>query len=194
MQDLSRAFWRFIINPRRFGAIAPSSRALAALMTRSIGPANRPIIELGPGTGVFTKALRERGVPEKDLILVESDPYLADIISQRFPLATVICRDAETLIHQGLALEHKAAVAISGLPLRNFAKTKVASILEGVFDVMAKNGELYQFTYATRCPADDDVLFRLDLEATCVGRIWFNLPPATVYRIRKRQLKTAPAA
>ncbi|HYF53350.1 MAG TPA: hypothetical protein VEA41_03745, partial [Salinarimonas sp.] len=61
-------------QPLQVAAVAPSSRALAGLMTRGIGPCTGPVVELGPGTGSFTRALLERGVAEADLVLVESEP------------------------------------------------------------------------------------------------------------------------
>jgi phosphatidylethanolamine/phosphatidyl-N-methylethanolamine N-methyltransferase len=68
-------FWRsWLRNPSRVGAIAPSGRALARLMTARITAADWPVIELGPGTGTFTRALLARGVPEHRLALVEADP------------------------------------------------------------------------------------------------------------------------
>jgi phospholipid N-methyltransferase len=194
MQDLGLALRRFIANPRRFGAVAPSSRALAERITENIDPKRGPVIELGPGTGVFTRALLDRQVAEKDLILVESDPHLAEKLSERFPAAHVVCHDAETLTEASLMSGQKVASVISGLPLRNFSKQKVASILQSLFGVMTGTGDFYQFTYANSCPVDDDVLDRLDLEARNLGRIWRNFPPATVYRFRRRDRLTALAA
>ncbi|VWD62192.1 phospholipid methyltransferase [Burkholderia contaminans] len=43
-------------NPRRVGALAPSSPALAALITADIPRDGAAVIELGAGTGVFTRA------------------------------------------------------------------------------------------------------------------------------------------
>src|SRR5262245_1372694 len=43
-------------HPSRVGAVAPSGRMLARLMTDSLTAADAPILELGPGTGIFTKA------------------------------------------------------------------------------------------------------------------------------------------
>ncbi|MGH8597512.1 MAG: phospholipid methyltransferase, partial [Gammaproteobacteria bacterium] len=54
-------FRSLIADPRRVAAIAPSSPALANAITAEITPISAPVIELGPGTGVFTRALLARG-------------------------------------------------------------------------------------------------------------------------------------
>ena len=52
-------------------------------------------------------------------------------------------------------------------------------------------GCFYQFTYGPRCPVPRATLDRLDLVAERIGFAWLNIPPASVYRIR-RQGFTAP--
>ena len=47
-------------KPRSLGAVAPSGRALARLVTSEIAPGGGPVIELGAGTGAVTRALLER--------------------------------------------------------------------------------------------------------------------------------------
>ena len=46
--------------PHRVGALAPSGPALARLMTAQINALDGPVIELGPGTGAFTRALLDQ--------------------------------------------------------------------------------------------------------------------------------------
>ena len=50
----------WVCDPLRITAIAPSSLALAHLITSEISADNVPVIELGPGTGVFTRRLKFR--------------------------------------------------------------------------------------------------------------------------------------
>ena len=72
-------FLAWLANPRRIGAIAPSSAALANAITADLTPASAPVIELGPGTGVFTRSIIARGVPEHRLALIE---YAADFVDK----------------------------------------------------------------------------------------------------------------
>ena len=81
--------------------------------------------------------------------------------------------------------------AISGLPFRLMSPRKAFAILEGVIDALRPGAALYQYTLGSRCPFDQTLLDRLDLEATRLGCTFRNFPPATVYKVsRIKNLKT----
>ncbi|WP_184674006.1 phospholipid methyltransferase [Rhodanobacter sp. A1T4] len=190
------SFWRaWLRAPRSVGAVVPSGPSLARLMTRHVNHRHGPVIELGPGTGVFTRALLAGGLPTHRLALVEADPVFADALTQRYPEARVLRMDAaqlgETLPLFG---DERASAVISGLPLLSMPPEQVAAIIRGVFEQqLHADGALYQFTYGTRCPLPRQLLDQLDLEAVRIGSVLFNLPPATVYRIGRRQCKRVAA-
>lgn len=174
---------RFVANPRRFGGFV-SGPALAEAITREVDPAAGPVLELGPGTGVFTRALLARGVAEADLILVELDPKLAERLRAAFPQALVLCCKAGSVTAELLA-GHRPATIVSGLPLLNFPADEVERIMTAAFAVSAPDAALYQFTYAPRCPVRDHIMDRLGLAARRTARVWRNVPPAFVYRITR---------
>jgi phospholipid N-methyltransferase len=88
----------------------------------------------------------------------------------------------------------RASTVISGLPLLSMPPAHVASIIQGVFEQQLQpEGSLYQFTYGHRCPLPRQLLEQLDLEVVRIGSVFFNLPPATVYRIRHRRRKRVAA-
>lgn len=60
--------------------IRPSAPRLAGLMTKEISALTGPVLELGPGTGVFSSALLERGIAERDLTLVEYERDFATLL------------------------------------------------------------------------------------------------------------------
>lgn len=182
---LLRAWLR---HPRSVGALAPSGPALARLMTAHLDHAHGPVIELGPGTGVFTRALLEHGLPGHRLVLVETDPVLAGTLAQRYPHARVLRMDAVRLGHSPpLFGAERASAVVSGLPLRSIPAAKVEAIITGVFErQLQDDGVLYQFTYGLRCPVPRTLRQRLGLEAERIGGTWRNLPPARVWRIRRR--------
>jgi len=186
------SFWRaWLRAPLSVGAVAPSGPWLARLMTRHVDHRDGPVIELGPGTGVFTRALLASGLPMHRLALVEADPVFADALSQRYPQARVLRMDAAKL-GDTLPLfgDERASAVISGLPLLSMPPEQVAAIIRGVFDQqLHADGALYQFTYGYRCPLPRQLLEQLDLEAVRLGSVLFNLPPATVYRIARRQVR-----
>jgi len=174
-------WWR---DPRGVGAIAPSGRALARLMAARIDPAGGPVVELGAGTGCFTQALLDRGLPAHRLAVVEIDPVFAGRLALRFPGCRVLRLDAARL---DLPLfEGGAAAVVSGLPLLSLGLPTVVRILRGAFGRQLRDGgAFHQFTYAPRCPVPPAVLERLGLSARRIGWTAANLPPAFVYRIER---------
>jgi phosphatidylethanolamine/phosphatidyl-N-methylethanolamine N-methyltransferase len=187
MTDVISFVRAWLADPLRLGAVAPSSPALAELITSEITPASAPVIELGPGTGVFTKALLGRGVPEEQLVLVESNAEFARILASRFPTAQVLGMDAAKLRQVDLFNGGRAGAVVSGLPLRTMPREKIGATLDGAFGHLRPDGAFYQFTYGLRCPVPRVMLERLGLEATRLGRTLANVPPAAVYRIRRRR-------
>jgi len=68
----------WIDQPRAVGAMLPTSSFTARRMASVITPESRlPVLELGPGTGVITKAILERGIAPQDLYSIE---YSADFV------------------------------------------------------------------------------------------------------------------
>ena len=176
----------WISDPLRVGAVAPSGAALARLITSEISEQTGRVLELGPGTGVFTRALLSRGVAEKNLTLVEYDLHFVRVLALRFPEAQVLQLDAADLYRARRSQISAVRAAISGLPLLAFPKNKVIRILHGIFACLEPRGALYQFTYGSGCPVPRPILDRLHLKAVRIGGTLANLPPATVYRITRR--------
>lgn len=174
-------------DPNRVGAVAPSSNELATLMASEITPASGPVMELGPGTGVFTRALLARGVREEDVTLVECRHDFVQLLEMRFPEARVLRMDAGHLHRHSLFEDAPVGAVVSGLPLLNMSSKTVLSVLTGAFAHMRPDGAFYQFTYGPRCPVPKPFLERLGLQAKCIGGVLFNIPPATVYRINRVQ-------
>lgn len=173
----------WLADPFRIGAILPSGPALARLIVREIEPKNGPGLELGPGTGVFTQALLDRGVTAENLAVVEYDDVFASLLSKRFPDIRVIRADAARLSRHSELHDARFSAVISGLPLLSMSLRNVVMILEGAFRYMQPTGNFYQFTYGPVCPVPVAVMDRLDLKARVVGRTCRNIPPATVYAI-----------
>lgn len=185
--DFVQFFRSWIANPLRVAAVAPSGDALSRLITRDIQPDDGPVLELGPGTGVFTKALLARGVSERDLTLVEYGSEFMRALQFRFPQARVLWMDAAQLGRYEIYAGTPVASVVSGLPLLSMSPRKVTSILVGTFSYMRPGGAFYQFTYGLRCPVPRPILDRLGLKATLVGRVVRNIPPAAVYKIVQRR-------
>ena len=180
-----RRFLRgWLEDPFAVGALAPSGRPLAKLMTRELGAGDR-VIELGPGTGTVTRAILGRGVRASDLVLIERGQRFAERLGRDFPGVKIL---------QGDATEPQAPLAdsrgrfdfiVSGLPLVLFSRPQKARLLRECFELLTPSGALYQFTYGGRCPLDRRELERQGLQTRCTGFIALNVPPAFVYRISR---------
>lgn len=185
--DFLSFFWSLVHHPTRAGAVAPSSSALADLISSEITALSGPVIELGPGTGVFTRALLERGVREEDLTLVECRTEFVRLLQQRFPEARVLSMDAARLEEHALFNKSPVGAVISGLPLFNMSSSKVTSVLTGAFGCMRLGAAFYQFTYGLRCPVPRPLLDSLGLQTKYLGHTLINIPPASVYKITQQQ-------
>ena len=173
-------------KPLRVASIVPSGRSLGRLITQELDGNCGPVIELGPGTGAFTRAIIARGVAEQNLVLVELGREFASMLSRRFPRATLIEEDAAELGSFGI--RGPVGAVVSGLPLLSMTTNQVEAIMSGAFKHLVSDGSFYQFTYGPRCPVPQKILRLLGLEAKLIGRALLNFPPASVYRISRKQL------
>lgn len=188
MQSDSVVFFRaWVARPFQIAAVVPSGRALAGIMTREITPQTGHVIELGPGTGVFTSKMIDRGVKPEDMTLVEYSEEFAGRLNDRFPRARILSMDAARIRDLEFPPEASVGAVVSGLPLLTMPARKVMDILGGAFRHLRPGGAFYQFTYMSKCPVPQSVLDHLDLSATLVDRTFRNLPPAAVYRVTARR-------
>lgn len=186
MMNESVSFFRaWLRNPLRIASITPSGNALAKLITSEISHATGPVIELGPGTGVFTRALIMRGVKQEDLVLIESMPEFVTKLKILYPQAQTLRVDADRLRMLEIFEGKLAGAVISGLPLLSMAPRKVVAILTGAFRKMTPEGAFYQFTYGTRSPVPQRLQDHLGLKSELLGYTFANFPPAMVYRFRR---------
>ncbi len=171
-----------IARPKSVGAIAPSSPALARAIAHEIDPAlPGPVLELGPGTGVVTEALIERGIVPSRITAIEHDPDFVTRVSARCPGVTVIRGDAfnlgETL---GPINGAPYAGVISGLPLLNWPMAARRALIEDIFRRLSPGAPLVQFSYGLTPPVPANNGFAVRRAAV----IWANIPPARVWVYR----------
>jgi phosphatidylethanolamine/phosphatidyl-N-methylethanolamine N-methyltransferase len=177
-------FWRSLVTrPRAIGAIAPSSPALARKIAALVDPAvPGTVLELGPGTGVVTDALLERGIPVDLLIAVEADPDLAQLMGERFPKLRVVKGDAFDL-DRTLPPEESGPLAatVSGLPLLNFPPARRRALIAAALARMPAGGPFVQFSYGFAAPVPADGQISVEQ----AGLVFANLPPARIWVYRR---------
>jgi phosphatidylethanolamine/phosphatidyl-N-methylethanolamine N-methyltransferase len=171
---------RWLKDPLKIGAIAPSSRELAAAMA-SLVPADSQdlVVELGGGTGVITQALLEAGITPARLIVVERDEALHDLLVKRFPEVRILLGDAADLagLLRPLGITRACAV-VSGLPLLAMRDSVRDRIVEESFALLEPGAPFIQFTYGLASPIPRR---KLGVQGEVKSRVLNNLPPASVW-------------
>lgn len=166
-------------KPHQVVALAPSSRFLCAEMVAEIDPDAGPVIELGAGTGNITRAILERGVAPANLHSIEMNPEFCDRLRANFPGLNVHQMSAGDC--GDLPVENVQAV-VSGLPLLSMPTALQRAILTGFAKKVRPGGSYVQFTYGPKPPVTKVVREELNLTWRRSAKIWWNMPPARVYR------------
>jgi phospholipid N-methyltransferase len=159
------------------------------------------VVEFGPGTGTFTKAvlgalpsrwLKSEGGQGR-FIAIEFNEALATILHEQYPQITIHNDDAantlEILRAEGIAPGGVDAI-VSGLGWPSFSDEQRTRILEATFAALRPGGEFRTFGYhvgllmrgAWHFRSEVSRLFR---EVHISRVVWRNAPPAFVYRCVK---------
>lgn len=166
-------------KPHQVVALAPSSEALCGEMVAELDPEGGPVIELGAGTGNITRAILATGLPADQLHSIEMNPEFCTHLRTNFPgihvheMSAGDCGD--------LPVENVQAV-VSGLPLLSMPLPLQRGILGGFAKKVRAGGTYVQFTYGPKPPVARAVREELNLVWRYSHKIWWNIPPARVYR------------
>ncbi len=191
-----RTFLReWVRDPVKMASVTPSGRQLARLMVEQLPPDCSRVVELGAGTGVFTRALLAAGIAPSQLLVVEINSDLADFLHQRFPDLAVVCADARHLDvlarEHGLLADYRPDAVVSGLGMLSMSSKVRCGILRAAFAALGEHGRFIQFTYGPVSPVRRKEREALGLRMRRTGFALRNLPPATVYvyeRLRSHQI------
>jgi phosphatidylethanolamine/phosphatidyl-N-methylethanolamine N-methyltransferase len=182
--DEARFFKGWLKRPLQMGAVSPSSKALGRVMAsyvplETVLAKGMAVLELGPGTGVVTQSLLDRGVPEESLVLVEYSPEFCVLLRARFPKALIIQGDAYAHgadIDAALAGRPIGAV-VSSLPLFTKPDATRESVIGDALDRLPAGHPFIQFSYALTLPVKPA---RIAATVEISSWVKLNLPPARV--------------
>jgi phosphatidylethanolamine/phosphatidyl-N-methylethanolamine N-methyltransferase len=188
----------FVRSPLRTASVVPSSPSLAEQMITALsGGDDSVVVELGPGTGIFTEAIQRRLDGRGRHIAIELNETMAAHVSRRCPgveLVTGAAADLpDILAARGIT---GADHIVSGLPWSAFAGTVGSALVDTIASALTPAGVYTQFTYAwTRwAPPAQRQLAQLRsafAEVVITRTIWRNVPPAFVY-VSRRPRTVAP--
>lgn len=180
--DFALFLGEMVRRPTQVVALAPSSAATARLMIKGLAQTQGPIVEIGPGTGSFTKAILDSGVAPERLTLMEMNERFCEILCNKFRGVRVVNRKAQDI--QKIGISGIEAV-ISGVPVLS-RPTIQREVVGRALDVMAPNAFFNQITYSPQSPISDEMQRELGVSSEKLGTVWANLPPARVFRFTKR--------
>ena len=183
---------RWLANPLKVGAVAPSSRSLAKLVARNTtcGP-DQAIVELGAGTGSVTKGLLKAGFSPERLFVVEIDGAMTRFLQKQFREVKLVEGDAGRLTELIPPAWHgKIGTVISGIPMITLPIKVQQNIIDQAFRVLAPGGRLLQYTYSLFSPLPEA---KLGVVGERCGITPLNIPPAWVWSFRRADADTPKA-
>jgi phosphatidylethanolamine/phosphatidyl-N-methylethanolamine N-methyltransferase len=182
----------FIKSPGTIGAIWPSSPFLAKMITSDIGLEKASsIVELGPGTGVFTSLILKIKKADSNFFVIELNRELYNTFKLKFPSVNIYNENATKL--NFMVKQEKidlVDVIICGLPWASFPAQLQDDLLNAISNVLNPGGCFTTFAYLQGLILPAGIRFKNTLKnhfsSVVTSRTeWRNFPPAFVYRCYK---------
>ena len=181
-----RFLCQFVTYPRQVGSIIPtSSFTVKNILDQSNIQSAKVVVELGPGTGVFTKEIIKRISPEASFICIELNkgfrPHLDHLFEDRKG-SHLFYRSAEDMKDILKELNHSYVdTIISGLPFNSLSPSLSNKILKSATESMHKESEFLGITYFRKCQYLFDGFFS---HQQWRRNLW-NIPPVYCMRMNK---------
>ncbi|MGB2762296.1 MAG: methyltransferase domain-containing protein [Minisyncoccales bacterium] len=179
-------------HPKFTGAIAESSQGLSHLITDSakLKSANY-IVELGPGTGVFSRLILQKKNNNSKYFAIEINPSFVQQMRNNLPACQVYCDSCEHLSKYLEINEFKHADrVISGLPWTAFDSDLKNKLIKEIHKHLIKGGifvtfAYFPFNYFSAGRKFKKLILKTFSSVKTTKIIWLNLPPAFVYICKK---------
>lgn len=184
IDDNLRFFRGWLSEPKTVGSIVPTSRTMARRMASVIDlGSSLPVLELGPGTGVITRAMLERGVDARRIVSLEYSPDFCRRLRADFPEVEFIEGDAFDLSR---SLGRHAAgtfdCVVSSLPLLNFPVERRIALMEDLLNRIPAGRPVIQFSYG---PSPSVPRGRGNYSVQRYALVLRNIPPAQLWVYRR---------
>ena len=177
-----KQFWS---EKKMVGSMIPSSRYLAKKMLQNVNfKKARVIVELGPGTGIFTRKILDQMQEDAKLFVFELNNQFFNRLKEE------ILDDRLILIHDSAEYIQKylneagflhADYVISSLPLTNFPNKLKETILKAAHHCLKKEGQFIQFQYTL----NSKKFLKSQFDETDIMFTPLNFPPAFIYTCTK---------
>jgi phosphatidylethanolamine/phosphatidyl-N-methylethanolamine N-methyltransferase len=182
--DELKFFKGWMDKPKAVGSIVPTSSVTARRMASIIDTNSRlPVLEVGPGTGVITKAILARGVKPHDLYAIEYSAEFMRHLQSRYSGVNFIHGDAfdlDTTLGECKDLVFDSI--ISAVPMLNFPVTQRIAYLEDLLGRLPPGRPVVQITYGPMSPIPAG---RGDYTVEHFDFVIRNIPPARLWIYRR---------
>ncbi len=176
----------FIKEKRVVGAVSPSTKYLGYKMLENIDFSKAKIIvELGPGTGVFTDLILEKMGSNSKLLVFELNDNFYEALNTRMsdPRVQIIHDSAEKIKNYlGEDEKKQVDVVISSLPLTVFPEKLRHAVVDEAYDCLKETGVYKQFQYSLQAKK----LLESRYKDVSIKFTMKNFPPAFVYTCLKK--------
>ena len=174
---------QFLKDRQMVGAVSPSTRFLGEKMLENIDFENaKLLVELGPGTGVFTDIILERMRDDARLVVFELNDQFYDTLSGRLDDPRVeIIHDSAEHVQKYIGEGQNADAVISSLPLMVFPETLRLNVVNTAYDVLKPTGKYIQFQYSLQSKKLLESIYK----SVSIKFTIKNFPPAFVYTCHK---------
>ncbi|MCX6755530.1 MAG: methyltransferase domain-containing protein [Candidatus Nomurabacteria bacterium] len=180
-----------IKHPQQNGAIAPSSKKLAILITQKAELDNaKVIVEIGSGDGVFTKEIFKKINNKVPYFAIEINKFFVDQFKKTYPNLTIYHDSAQNIDKCLVKSGHtKCDRVISGLPWTAFDEKMQKDIITKIYNSLEEGGLFVTFSYYPLNNLPDGKAFHKTLnslfKSVNKSEVVLNFPPAFVYICRK---------
>lgn len=181
-----RFFRGWIDKPKAVGSIVPTSGVTARKMASIVRPERDDmVLELGPGTGVITRAILEKGIKPENLVSVEYSADFVERLKRDMPGVNFVHGDAFEL-EAVLApwQDRRFDSVISAIPMLNFPVSARVSLLESMLDLLPAGRPVVQITYGAVSPIPAG---RGSYSVERFDFIVRNIPPAHLWLYKRAE-------
>lgn len=167
----------FLARPGQIASPITSGRRLAQSIAAEIDPRPGVVLELGPGTGAITRALRKSDLSDFELIAIESDRRFVALLRRQLPSVRVIEGDAFRFARLLGDEARSLRSIVSGLPVIGQPADLREALLRDCIAALEPGRPFIQYSYSPKPPYP--VLDGLRVRRA--RSVWLNLPPIHVW-------------
>lgn len=180
--DRVRFLRAFVQSPRYVGSVVPSSARLAEAMVGPVDFATAElIVELGAGTGPFTKLISRRLAPDTRALVFERDQAMSNTLQDRYPNLEFHSDALELAELVRSANGSGVDAVVCSLPFATFPRAMRTRITHDIHRVLRPGGKLIAVQYSTQMRRSFQALF----DSVSLSLVPLNVPPAIVYTCTK---------